>query len=514
MICSRIPDNNRHEILRGLRLKISVESFKGFAKPTSLELKRLNVLTGANSGGKSTWIQLLLLVKQSLEARSQVSPLKLNNPYVKLGRFSNLVNRKSTKLNEFSVEFEIPYTELTPRLCRELEFNENVRAVFGAAKRRNSRVSSKLLIGVTFSTDSKQHVVVKKFTLRSVENNKGDEVISCSLLELSRIRANQYRLFSQVPKASISTAYSELALPGDTGSFDSRVDINFLGFFPEWFTMQNDYYDFGVIVSQARLSLVRAFNKISYLGPLREEPREFYYQEDELVDDIGNKGENAAYIMALKAKEKVECPLLPCYDDGRLIVATEAMSFEEAVNYWLCDVFGLAEKIKSERSKTNSRIHTVKIQNKSGAIIPITHVGFGVSQVFPIIVEGLRAQPGSLIILEQPEIHLHPRVQSLLFDFSIALGSRRVRLMVETHSDHFINRLRRRVAEDDSNSIANGIGLMFVSTDEQGSSINELNLTDFGTLTRWPSGFFDQYDEDMRAIVKAQAAKRSRAVEV
>jgi predicted ATPase len=78
-----------------------------------------------------------------------------------------------------------------------------------------------------------------------------------------------------------------------------------------------------------------------------------------------------------------------------------------------------------------------------------------------------------MIILEQPEIHLHPKVQSLLFDFSVALLAKRVSLLIETHSDHFINRLRRRVAESSTQDLRESISLMFVSTDEDGSRITQ-----------------------------------------
>ena len=121
----------------------------------------------------------------------------------------------------------------------------------------------------------------------------------------------------------------------------------------------------------------------------------------------------------------------------------------------------------------------------------------------------MRATPGRrLIVLEQPEIHLHPRVQSWLFDFVRSVSD--ASFLIETHSDHFVNRLRRRVAEDASGSLAKRINLTFVNPGEGGANYERLELLDTGSLSNWPVGFFDQYDEDVRALVRAQADRRRR----
>ena len=494
-------------------MKISVRNFKGFSQPIPFEINRLNVFTGANSGGKSSFIQLLLLIKQSLEARSMVSPLRLNNPYTKLGIFKDIIN-KQTKSNEFSIEFEIPTKELSPRLRRGLDHfilnedsdrNKPFNLSFVNIKKvATEEFIANATLALTFKTNTQKRVVVKCFELKANFTAKKPPVL---LLNLNLVRSNIYKVSSEVPGLAFQD-FQELPVEERGEKFELNGQVQFISFFPEFFQNYDEYYDFGPLVSQIRLSLTKLFNRITYLGPLREEPKEFYYQQEDLVDLIGNKGENAAYILADKAKDEIECPIIPRFEDGKYAPEIVKIKFEDAVNYWMCEVFGMAESIKSERSKTNARIHTIKIKNKAGSIVPITHVGFGVSQIFPIVVEGLRAKQGSVIILEQPEIHLHPKVQSLLCDFSIALIAKGVSLIIETHSDHFINRLRRRVAESASNNLVSSIALMFVSSHDSGLKIESLDLNDFGSLSHWPEGFFDQYDDDLRGIIQAQAYKQ------
>ena len=101
--------------------------------------------------------------------------------------------------------------------------------------------------------------------------------------------------------------------------------------------------------------------------------------------------------------------------------------------------------VKSERSIMYQILFSWRDPRQSNATT-IADVGFGVSQLLPILVIGLRSGRASLLILEQPEIHLHPRLQANLADFLLTLAASGRRIIVETHSDHFINRLRRRIA--------------------------------------------------------------------
>ena len=120
----------------------------------------------------------------------------------------------------------------------------------------------------------------------------------------------------------------------------------------------------------------------------------------------------------------------------------------EAVNNAFINI-GMLEPVdvKSEKSIMYQILFRLG-GSKTREAVTIADVGFGVSQLLPILVLGIRSDESSLLLLEQPEIHLHPKLQANLADFLLTLAEQGRRLIVETHSDHFINRLRRRIAED------------------------------------------------------------------
>ena len=122
----------------------------------------------------------------------------------------------------------------------------------------------------------------------------------------------------------------------------------------------------------------------------------------------------------------------------------------------------------------------------------IVDVGFGISQVLPILVEGLTMHQGSMLILEQPEIHLHPKMQMDIADFLIMLAQQGKHLIIETHSDHIINRIVRRAVENCS--LRDMIGIYFVEKDNNGDSqLTKVLIDEDLGIDEAPKVFFDQY---------------------
>jgi len=128
--------------------------------------------------------------------------------------------------------------------------------------------------------------------------------------------------------------------------------------------------------------------------------------------------------------------------------------------------------------------------------VALPDVGFGVSQVLPIVVECLRARAGELVILEQPEIHLHPKIQAVLADFFIARASDGVRIIVESHSEYMIKRFCRRIAESTVDNVESLVNMVFVSQKHDGlAECEKIRLNSFGEIENWPSGFFDSQED-------------------
>ena len=147
--------------------------------------------------------------------------------------------------------------------------------------------------------------------------------------------------------------------------------------------------------------------------------------------------------------------------------------------------------------------------------VKLTDVGFGVSQVLPVIVECFYVPRRSIVIFEQPEIHLHPRVQADLADLFVdAIRAREdsvprdCQFIIESHSEHFLRRLQRRIAEKELSK--DHAALYFIDTQGGSARIQELDLDLFGNIANWPEGFFGDEMADAVARSEAQARRMSQ----
>jgi predicted ATPase len=150
-----------------------------------------------------------------------------------------------------------------------------------------------------------------------------------------------------------------------------------------------------------------------------------------------------------------------------------------------------------------------------GPEVKITDVGFGVSQVLPVLVQAFYCPPNSTVWMEQPEIHLHPQVQAELADVFISAiqagengESRNTQLIIESHSEHFLNRLQRRIAEE---KIApNDVAVYFAQRMGSATELEPLRLNPFGDIENWPPNFFGDEMADLTARTVAAASRRQQ----
>src|SRR6185295_18866007 len=126
-----------------------------------------------------------------------------------------------------------------------------------------------------------------------------------------------------------------------------------------------------------------------------------------------------------------------------------------------------------------------------------------VSQVLPILVLSLLAEPGSSLVFEQPELHLHPRVQTRLADFFVSMIVLNKQCIVETHSEYLINRLRYQTAISQGDDLASRIIMYFVEKEAGHSTYRKIRINQFGVIQGWPAGFFDENEETAASILKA-----------
>lgn len=259
----------------------------------------------------------------------------------------------------------------------------------------------------------------------------------------------------------------------------------------------------GIGVSLEDISqLVRNFarNKIKYLGPIRLVPK-VNYDPSSGRPDVGSSGEFTAYVLHVLGQEKFQLPL----PSG----VREYVSLNEAVNLWL-DSFGLASSAKTAE---NGRLGIGLRLNllSGGNEVDLTSVGVGVSQVLPVLVSCLIAKRGSVILLEQPELHLHPKLQMDLADFLIACCKSGRQIIVETHSEHMVSRIRRRIAESNDSELEDLVGILFAEQKNGVTEYRSPSINKFGGLgSDWPDGFLDVGAGEMENLLGAGLAKRKK----
>lgn len=249
-------------------------------------------------------------------------------------------------------------------------------------------------------------------------------------------------------------------------------------------------------------------NLVKYLGPLRDEPKPLYPLAAHAdPTDVGLRGEMTAAVLNLHRDRKIRYVPSAAFGKGPFEPTPVARSLEAAVTDWL-KYLGVAETVHSvDKGKLG---HELKVSlAEGGPYQDLTHVGVGVSQVLPILVMSLLADQDTTLIFEQPELHLHPKVQTRLADFFLSIVLTGKQCLIETHSEYLINRLRyRAAAEGDGNRVTDNLKVYFVEKTGGSSNFREVKVNEYGAILDWPEGFFDQSQFEAESILRAAAAKK------
>ena len=241
------------------------------------------------------------------------------------------------------------------------------------------------------------------------------------------------------------------------------------------------------VFSDLEKAFENLFSRILYLGPLREYPRRRYPWGGDHPIGIGQYG------------EKTTAALL----SGRI----RRLPIDEQIPKWLQKLELIYSYDVQPVFDTGGDYELLVKQYKNGPEVPLTDVGFGVSQVLPVLILCYYAPEGSILILEQPEAHLHPKVQSELADALIdVVKNRNVQIILESHSAHLLHRLQRRIAEEQMS--AENTALYFCQINDGTSEIEQLDLDEYGNIRNWPQNFFGDDLGDLVEKTKAEMQRR------
>lgn len=414
---------------------LKLENFKIWRSTGPVRLAPITLLLGTNSSGKSSLIQSLLLIRQTVKGDDPSLDLNLGNPdagdSVTLGQFKDVLCRhgaatESIAANQVGIEFRWSETG-----------NASESAIFSARYRKGKSGSAELEF------------------LRLGKDGQGFSV--------QRRRPGIYRL--TLGNQAKPLGQSPDFRPERSFAF-SAATLNRLGQQAE-------------AIRPVGPALLEELGRIIYLGPVRRLAQRDYVWAGRIPQHIGDDGAKAidaliasgvAYQSAQKRKQATP---------------NEAQLFEQAI-HWL-EKMNLAEGL-SVRALGGSARYELLIE-QHGEAVNIRDVGVGVSQVIPVVVAALFAKPGHIVIIEEPESHLHPLAQSILAElFSQVSRERGVQFILETHSEHLFRRMQTLIAKQ--LVTPKDAAMYFVERADKTARMRPLELDDLGRVKNWPEGFF------------------------
>lgn len=230
------------------------------------------------------------------------------------------------------------------------------------------------------------------------------------------------------------------------------------------------------------------FLNINYLSAQRVGPQNFYSKSFDKKNIIGNKGQFLFDLLNRNKTYNVE---------KSRIINNDSYTLEFQVNYWLKKILNV--KLEVEDLGITNLVSANYSFNENRMVRPY-HVGAGISYIVGIIILGLYIDKQSILVVENPEIHLHPKAQSDLADFFCFIANAGVQVIIESHSDHIFNGIRKSVF---NKTISNSdVKIHFFNMNNDNLSQNNLiELSDKGKVINYKEGLFDQFDNDLNVLL-------------
>ena len=532
-----------------------------------LEFAPITLFAGANSSGKSSVLQSIMVLMQTIASRVDAS-LLLNGELLSLGTVKdvwhngNLRVRNSTVSLDYAIEMDDPDVDdgrlqfeflfmpvedtkvrLYQSICRRqyspdsapieviaelYDYDYRLTRVHGVVQNEISEeirhagfiLRDKLIEGAVTTMEG----LFPSFVYLSVDRTREDLNWDIALVD-----PNDPRITAEDLKASIDNNYQKvlkkaakkLGLPDvyERGQHNrERMLIHNLGDYREWFGslpnrvvvalqeyLRKELKELLVtdevlwpirFVDTARARFENFFlHNIRYLSANRMAPTVIFSPDiSSQWSEVGINGANVA-----SALQTYGFHSITWYDP--LELENRETSLFEAVATWL-QFLGIIDDVHTEDRGKLGTMLTIRMGGIDQAL-DLTSVGFGTSQILPIIVQGLLTPPGGVFIVEQPEVHLHPSVQAQLALFFVALTRAGVQCIIETHSEHLVNQFRVFIAGR-KHMPNDQIKIYFAERDREiGTYFHEIELDRRGNIKNWPRGFVDESVRQAEIMLEA-----------
>jgi predicted ATPase len=458
-------------MLRNLRIK----NFKGWQDTGTVRIAPITLFFGTNSSGKSSIGQFLMMLKQTVESpdRKAVFYPGGKNSAVQLGSYQEMVFHRDPKNK---IEFEYTWKLFEPAKITD-----------PISDQKFSGSTLSFLASVGLREKDQNMLILDKLNYRLFDNNDNE----CLYIGMERR--------NDTPKLEYKVKSANYIFKRNLGRvWPLGAPVRFYGFPDEVVA----YYQNADFVQELNLMHENLFRSMFYLGPLRTKAERLYSWTGIEPESVGYAGENTVAAILAARKRKIS-----------LGYKKQARPFEQIIAEKLQEM-GLIEAFEVNSISAKRQEYEVKVRTKgSKDLVDLPDVGFGISQVLPVLVEIFYAPSGSIIFMEQPEIHLHPSAQAALADVMIdAISSREngadrnIQLIIETHSEHFLRRLQRRIAEDAIPG--EKVAAYFANVSKMPAKLEPLQIDLFGNIRNWPENFFGDDMGDITEQSKAAIKKR------
>lgn len=490
---------------------IAIKDFKAFSGWQPLRLAPITLIYGPNSSGKSSIIHSIMLLKQSITRPNVQGGLVANGEYVDLGDYSSMVHRHEV---DRSMSFRFSYRPKKKQGLIESGFD-----VFGKGRRRKYELHYRHTEGLEGNGFS----YLDKFDVE-VTNDADDEVVfktslkskfegvrspsSSSILSLSKHYGQKSDSVSSSKESEIKSSQASKALSASrVFTFSGRdawnAAMEYLKSRPKSTVRESDlekvldsivfrsdlsyatpsmtylegkatpglavesFVSMNFAMQSLAAELKSKFGSITYLGPLRSHPSRFYAPRADQNETVGKQGENVVKFI---------------HERGEMTADINSWFKRFEIPYEL-------EPISIGNQVTGPVVCLQLRDLRTGVLVGPSDVGFGIGQMLPVIVEGL-VRDDSVICVEQPEIHLHPRLQAHLANF-FAETKDNNQWIVETHSESLLLRIQGMIAGGFLKKT--DVNVLYVEPTSEGGEITQIRLDSEGDfIDPWPDGFFDE----------------------
>ncbi len=492
----------------------------------------LTVFCGNNSCGKSTVLKTFLLLRQSQglyeSYGNRPGILRFTGAQVDLGNYQSFVSNNDINKNiEINLEIQDNYPKYA---LRELFDQKKLPSRY----RKSKRIACKLKCSFVFAASKNKGAPDEAGEIKTafydgmLENSQwelsvDDETLSSWEIRSVKSATNKPTTYQiRIPTAKIPEDYRDL-LKLKTSSRQSTISLDVeldgliltrsLRSIPDSSSSMKRAFstlNLPSYISYSMQTFVKNLRRIHYIAPLRAPAKRYYLTNFDITADLDPQGEFLPYLLGGVIEEP------KVFHTPPKLVTPILESLSEALNGWLYYLrtgmmYYSSKKGEYEASTHKSALVEIGLKGIRGiSIHSLADSGFGYSQILPILVRGLMAPKGSTIIVEQPELHLNPALQVRIADFFISMLHAGKQVIVETHSEHIVNAIRVRTANDVTRNLSSNTKVYFIDIVRNRPSILGLDIKADGTIPRWPRDFFGEAANLATGLLRAQKRIRER----